>query len=63
MPDIRLSNHGTIVLLHGDTPAGHHWLVEHTPEDAQWFGDAVVAEPRYVGPIIEGALGDGLNVG
>jgi hypothetical protein len=35
---------------------------EHRPEDATWFGGAVVVEHRYIGPIIGGAIGDGLLV-
>jgi len=30
--------------------------------DAWWFADAVVVEHRYIGPIIGGAIGDGLVV-
>jgi len=32
------------------------------PEDATWWCSAVVVEHRYIGPIIGGAIGDGLVV-
>jgi len=38
------------------------WVAEHLPTDATWFGGAVVVEHRYIGPIIGGAIGDGLVV-
>jgi hypothetical protein len=62
MADIRVENHGSIVLLHAVTPAAHTWLVEHTPDDAPWFGDALAVEPRYVGDILNGAREDGLEI-
>jgi hypothetical protein len=31
------------------TPAGQQFLDETAPEDAQFMGDAMVVEPRYVG--------------
>jgi hypothetical protein len=31
-------------------------------EDATWFCGAVVVEHRYIGPIVGGAIGDGLMV-
>ena len=32
----------------------HSWIEEHLPEDAQWFGDSVVLEHRYIWTILDG---------
>jgi hypothetical protein len=55
--DFELSGHGTLYLLRPVSRAAHNWVEEHLPADATWFGGAVV-----VGPIIGGAIGDGLLV-
>ncbi len=61
-PDIRIEDHGSLTLVRGFTPAGTTWLEEHVAFE-HFFGGAGVAEPRYVGQIIDGAIGDGLIVG
>lgn len=63
--DFRLENHGSLFLLHPLSPAAKNWMDEHLPTDSpetQFWGDAIVIEPRYVGPIIDGILSDGLVV-
>lgn len=60
--DIRVENHGSIVLLQPLTPEGRDWLEETTDPDATWYGGALVVEPRYVDPILSGARDDGLEV-
>ena len=60
--DFELSGHGTLYLFRPITRAAHHWVDEHVPVDAMWFGSAVVVAPRDIGPIIGGAIGDGLVV-
>ena len=60
--DFELSGHGTVYLFQPLTPAARAWVEEHLPADATWFGSAVVVEHRYIGPIIGGAIGDGLVV-
>jgi hypothetical protein len=60
--DFELSGHGTLYLFRPITRAAHAWVEEHLPADATWCGGAVVVEPRDIGPIIGGAIGDGLVV-
>ncbi len=60
--DIRVENHGSIYLLHPRTKRAARWLDEVIAEDAQYWGDAVVVEPRYVADIVNGAREDGLEV-
>lgn len=62
MPDLIVSDQGSIFLLRGATDAGKDWIADHIPADAQsWCGDIVV-EHRYIGAIVEGAIADGLVV-
>jgi hypothetical protein len=63
--DILVENHGSIMLFRPVTEAGTEWLAEHTPcdEDHQYFGPALCVEPRYAESLVEGMVGDGLNVG
>jgi len=60
--DFKISGGGTIYLLHPLTRAARDWVDEHLPADAMWFGNAVAVEHRYIGDIVEGAIGDGLVV-
>jgi hypothetical protein len=55
-------NHGTIYLLRALTERAVTWVNEHLPEGAQWFGDAVAVEPRFIHDIVVGAVTDGLRV-
>lgn len=60
--DVSVSNYGSLVGLTISTPAAREWTDEHLPEDAQWMGNTVYVEPRYVDHIIAGMRGDGLHV-
>ena len=60
--DIVVMNHGSIILLEPQDRNAEQWLEEHVDPDAQWWGPALVVEPRYVADIVEGAREDGLEV-
>ena len=61
--DIRVENHGSVVLLRPESDRGRNWLKGAiAAESWQWFGGAVACEPRYVADIIEGAQADWLEV-
>jgi hypothetical protein len=61
--DIRLTNHGSLVLLHAESDAAYEWLRDHTAPEAQWWAArALVVEPRYVADILDGAREAGLEV-
>lgn len=60
--DVRVDNHGSIMLLNPLTQAGEAWMDEHLPADALTFGGGIVVEPRYVGDIVNGMREDGLEV-
>lgn len=61
-PDFYVENHGSIILLRPVSSAAKEWIDEHIPEDAQYFGNAVVVEPRYIADIVQGIQNDGLAV-
>jgi hypothetical protein len=62
--DIKFANHGSIFLIRGISAAGQAWLDENVGNDETlFFGDAIVAEPRYVVAIAQSALDAGLVVG
>lgn len=60
--DFAVENHGSIFLLRPLSAEALSWIELHIPDDAQFFGPAVVVEPRYIGHIVEGIEGDGLEV-
>jgi len=60
--DFGVSGGGSVYLFKPLTPAARDWVDEHLPEDASWWCGAVVVEHRYIGPIVGGAIGDGLVV-
>jgi hypothetical protein len=60
--DVRVESHGSLFLLHPTTRYAQQWLSDHVAEDALWWAGALVVEPRYVEAIVEGAVGDGLEV-
>lgn len=62
MTDFALQHCGSISLLHPRSEAGHAWIAENIPEDAQYFARAVVIEYRYVGDIVDGILSDDLSI-
>jgi len=54
-----IEDHGTIVLVRPLTGDVEHWLVANTHVDAQWFGNALVVEPRYVEALYLGLVAEG----
>ena len=62
MSDFRCENHGSIFLLYPLNESAKSWIEENLPSDAQWFGNAVAIEHRFIWPILEGIQNDGLVV-
>jgi len=61
--DLFVENHGSIVLMRPQTEAGRAWIQEAiSREGYQPYWPTVLAEPRYVGDILEGAIGSGLDI-
>ena len=61
--DSKLENHGSLFLLRPLNSAAKDWMNEYLPMDnpeTQFWSNAIVIEPRYVAPIVDGIIGDGL---
>lgn len=60
--DFSITDHGSVWLLRPCTDAARDWISEHIPSDAQFLGNSVAIEPRYVPAIINGIVDDGLEI-
>lgn len=63
MTDVSVTNQGSIILFHLLTDAARTWVDEHVSDDAQFFGNGLVVEPRYAQDLADGMAGDGLEIG
>jgi hypothetical protein len=59
MSDIEIENHGSIWLVRPLTQHATEWLHVNVQADAQWFGGALVVEPRYVANLVNGLSEEG----
>jgi hypothetical protein len=60
--DVHAVNHHSIVLFHLNTREASAWVEENVASEAQFFGTALVVEPRYVAALVAGMREDGLEV-
>src|SRR5215831_9029951 len=60
--DVHVVNHHTIVLFQLNTPEASAWVEENVCGEAQFFGTALVVEPRYVANLIAGMRESRLEV-
>ena len=61
--DFELENHGSLFLLRPLKSAAKEWMQNHLPVDSpetQFWGEAIVIEPRYLESIVDGILADRL---
>jgi len=56
-----VTDHGTIVLIRPTTDDAKAWLDENVDPEAQWFGGALAAEPRYAEDIVEAFVEEGFT--
>jgi hypothetical protein len=62
-PDVTLVFHGSIALITPLTEPASIWVHQHLEhEEALYWCDALVVEPRYLGPIVAGTADDGLVI-
>jgi hypothetical protein len=54
-----VENHGSLVLIHPHTADVQRWLADNVAPDAQWFGRALVVEPRYVDTLVSALIEEG----
>jgi hypothetical protein len=52
-----VEDHGSIALVRPLTLDARAWLEEHT--DGQWFGGALVVEPRYLAQLVSALIDEG----
>jgi hypothetical protein len=60
--DFTIIGGGTVYLLRPNTKRAEQWVREHIPADAQYLGNAVAVEHRYIGDIAEGIRNDGYTI-
>ena len=60
--DVHVVNHHSIVLFHLNSPEASAWVEENVSSEAQFFGTALVVEPRYLADLMAGMRGGGLEV-
>ena len=60
--DVRIEHHGSLFLMRLQTRAASQWVQENVSQDATWFGEALVVEPRYVGDLVDAMKLDGLSL-
>jgi hypothetical protein len=59
-PDVLVRDAFTLILFCPLTERARVWIAENVQSDAQWFGNALVVEPRYGWPLMEGMGAEGL---
>ncbi len=60
--DVTIQNEGSICLAHLNTDAAREWVSENVSDESQYFGQALVVEPRYLDNLIAGMCESGLTV-
>ena len=63
MADVRISNHGTIVMVLPVSKAAKDWVKENVDVPSwAWMGGSFACEPRLVDNLIDGMRDAGLEV-
>jgi hypothetical protein len=61
--DARVSFAGqNLALLYLNTEAARDWVRDNVEDTAQFFGGALVVEPRYIGNLVDGLTAAGFSV-
>ncbi len=60
--DVTVENHGSLFLFCPATERVRTWLKANVDSEAQWFGGALVVEPRYAEGLAEGIREAGFSV-
>jgi len=54
-----IENHSSLFLIRPLTEDVEGWLHANVDSEAQWFGGALVVEPRYIEALVEGLTAEG----
>jgi len=57
-----VEDHGSLMLVRPLTKDVDEWLHEHVDPEAQWFGKALVVEPRYLPNLLNGMIDEGFVI-
>ena len=60
--DFSFVSEGTITLITPLTAEARSWLRDRVDSEATYWGQALVVEPRYAEPILEGIVADGYEI-
>ena len=62
--DVKVTNHGSLLVANPLTRKAKTWFKRHIPEDQdhQYWHGGIVVEPRYIYDLCAGMSGDGLEV-
>lgn len=61
-PDITITHHGSITLVHPHTELAKTWISDNAEPAAQFMGNSLACEPRYLDHLVQGMREDGLIV-
>lgn len=61
--DFTVENFGTIIILRCNTERAKTFLLKFVEPDAQWFGDALAVNARFIGGLVSSLREDGWRVG
>lgn len=62
MPDFTFQNHLSLFLVVPRNAAAREHLEANVSDEAQWFGGALVVEPRYAKALAVALINDGFEV-
>ena len=60
--DIKVIDHGSVILFHLLTPEANTWVDKNVSKESQFMGNALVVEPRFADDLCGGMIADGLKV-
>jgi len=60
--DVHVVNHGSLFAFELLSQEAREWVDQNVSEDAQFFGGALMVEPRYAMDLATGMQNDGLEV-
>jgi hypothetical protein len=61
--DFTIENFGSVFLVRCENELAKKAPAEFGEPDSQWFGDALVVEPRFIGSLVSSLREDGWRVG
>lgn len=60
--DVKVQRENTLFLVFPLTPEANDWIADNIPDDALFYGSALVVEQRYIVDIVNGMVSEGLKV-